>query len=46
MLRGSVVIVSRDRPGALGLCLTALAQSRHANFEVVAKFYETLASNE
>ncbi|WP_282024100.1 glycosyltransferase family 2 protein [Limimaricola cinnabarinus] len=34
-IRASVVIVSRDRPGALGLCLTALAQSRHANFEVV-----------
>ncbi|MGR3463909.1 glycosyltransferase family 2 protein [Limimaricola sp.] len=34
-IRVSVVIVSRGRPGALRLCLTALAQSRHPAFEVI-----------
>ena len=34
-LRVSVVIVSRGRPDALRLCLTALAQSRHPCFEVI-----------
>jgi len=33
--RVSVVIVSRGRPAALGLCLTALAQNRYPAFEVI-----------
>ncbi len=33
--RVSVVVVSRGRPAALALCITALAQQRHPEFEVV-----------